>query len=86
MREDRDGTRTHSAEDQCGPGAARAPGDQQIRRLPAAVSPGGNVRAPRRAIAAGDPGGVDDRTKPSPAAAPELDGRATAIFRLRAHR
>jgi len=62
VRQDGGATGAHPAEDQCLPGAARAAGDQQIRRLPAAVSPGGDVRAVWSAIAAGDPGGVDDRT------------------------
>ena len=78
--------RAHPAEDQCLPGAARASGDQQVRRLPAAVSSGGDVRALRSAITSGDPGGLDDRPYPTAAAAVELDGRATAILRLRAHR
>ncbi|MBK6348614.1 MAG: IS66 family transposase zinc-finger binding domain-containing protein [Proteobacteria bacterium] len=63
-----------------------AAGHGQVCRQPAVASPGTDLRPPRHPPAAGDPGGVDDRTAHAADPAAEPDGRADPRVGLRAHR
>jgi UDP-3-O-[3-hydroxymyristoyl] glucosamine N-acyltransferase len=71
VRED-GATRAHPAEDQCLARPPRAARDQQVRGLPAALSPRGEVREARGTAPASDPGCMDDRVNHTTSAADEL--------------